>query len=336
MDVEEILTALQSVGASDYPPFLRGTLRESRLASASSFMKNDRATDNTTNTDRQPSREEAIALLKGGLGDALLKAAANYVMPIFWVAAQEGRPLIAGNGSAFLLDAGQGPFLVTAGHVYEGYRRCRESHPDAACIVGDLRFDIEKRKIAHDQAYDVATFKVTSEEVAQWRDRGRYALTGSQASWPPPPPQVGCGMFLVGFPGDGRRLHPYRGKSIVEVDWVGYSVLSIAESVSASGITLVLDHEQSIDIGERQEPPADWALGGCSGAPILTFVEHCGVFTWRLGGIVRVGGPMCEDGPKLLKASRADCLNPDATINPFPDPMVYARIRQRRWADPSD
>ena len=65
MDVEEILTALQSVGASDYPPFLSGTLRELRLASANSFMKNDRATDNTTSTDRQPSREEAIALLKG-------------------------------------------------------------------------------------------------------------------------------------------------------------------------------------------------------------------------------------------------------------------------------
>lgn len=293
-------------------------------------------TDRKTSMDWQPSREEAIALLKGGLGKALVNVAANYVMPIYWVAAQDGQPLIPGNGSAFLLDAGQGPFLVTAGHVFEGYRRCREIHPDVACIVGELRFDIEQRKIAHDQAYDVATFKVTSEEVAQWRDYGTYALTGSQAPWPPPPPEVGRGMFLVGFPGDGRRLRHYRGNSIVEVDWVGYSVLSIAESVSASGITLVLDHQHSIDIGARQETPADWALGGCSGAPILTFVEQSGVFTWRLGGIVRVGGPMCEDGPKLLKASRADCLNPDATINPFPDPMVYARIRQRRWADQSD
>ena len=164
-------------------------------------MKNNRATDNTTSTDRQPSREEAIALLKGGLGDALLKAAANYVMPIFWVAAQEGRPLIAGNGSAFLLDAGQGPFLVTAGHVYEGYRRCRESHPDAACIVGDLRFDIEKRKIAHDQAYDVATFKVTSEEVAQWRDRGRYALSRQPSILATAPAPGGKWDVLCGLPG---------------------------------------------------------------------------------------------------------------------------------------
>ncbi|MES0404065.1 MAG: hypothetical protein ABUJ93_11280, partial [Hyphomicrobium sp.] len=76
--------------------------------------------------DWQPSREEAIALLKGGLGKALVNVAANYVMPIYWVAAQDGQPLIPGNGSAFLLDAGQGPFLVTAGHVFEGYRRCRE------------------------------------------------------------------------------------------------------------------------------------------------------------------------------------------------------------------
>lgn len=336
MDVEEKVTALQSARSCNTFPILSGTLRELRLASASGFMKNDRANDDAATADCQPSREEAIALLKGGLGEALVNAAANYVMPIYWVAAQDGRPHIPGNGSAFLLDAGQGPFLVTAGHVFEGYRRYRENHPDAACIVGELRFDLEQCKIAHDQAYDVSTFKVTSGQVAQWRDEGKCALTGSQSSRPPPSPQVGRGMFLVGFPGDGRRLRPYREKSIVEVDWVGYSVLCIAESVSASGITLVLDHQYSIDIGARREPPADWALGGCSGAPILTFVEHSGVFTWRLAGIVRVGGPMCEDGPRILKASRADCLNPDATINPFPDPMVYARLRQRRWADQSD
>jgi hypothetical protein len=291
-------------------------------------MKNDKMTDEATSAACQPSRDEAMALLR--------KAAANYVMPIFWVAAEDGRPLIPGNGSAFLLDAGQGPFLVTAGHVFEGYRRYREKHPDAVCVVGELRFDIEERKIAHDQAYDVATFRVTADEVAQLRSMGTHALTCSQASWPPSPPQPGQGMFFVGFPGDGRKLRSYRGRPIVEVDWVGYSVLTIAESVSASGITLILDHEQSLDIGSREEPPADWALGGCSGAPLLTFVEKNGAFTGRLGGIVRVGGVVCENGPKLIKASRADCLNSDGTINQFPDPMAYMRIQQRRWAGQVD
>lgn len=47
------------------------------------------------------------------------------------------------------------------------------------------------------------------------------------------------------------------------------------------------------------------------------FVEQRGVFSWRLGGIIY------ESSSLILKASRADCLNTDATINPYPDPMVY-------------
>jgi len=172
--------AIRSIGASGLTYCRRRIVYRSTmsLASVSGFMTADQATDEATNMDRQPLREEAIALLKGGLGNALVNVAANFVMPVLWVAAQDDRPLISGNGSAFLLDAGEGPFLVTAGHVFEGYRRCRENHQNAACIVGDLRFDIEQREIAYDQAYDVATFKVTSSEVAQSRDQGKFALTG--------------------------------------------------------------------------------------------------------------------------------------------------------------
>jgi hypothetical protein len=72
-----------------------------------------------------------------------------------------------------------------------------------------------------------------------------------------------------------------------------------------------------LDVGLRPAIPSDWALGGCSGAPLLTFVEQRGVFSWRLGGIIY------ESSSLILKASRADCLNTDATINRYPDPMAY-------------
>ena len=48
------------------------------------------------------TREQAIALLKRGLDKALQMAAARYVMPIYWISAENGRPLILGNGSAFM------------------------------------------------------------------------------------------------------------------------------------------------------------------------------------------------------------------------------------------
>lgn len=78
----------------------------------------------------------------------------------------------------------------------------------------------------------------------------------------------------------------------------------------------------------RAEPPPLWAMGGCSGAPLLTFVEHRSVFSWRLGGVIY------ESESMFVKAARADCLNPDGTINRYPNPMEYARLdRKRRERD---
>jgi hypothetical protein len=70
---------------------------------------------------------------------------------------------------------------------------------------------------------------------------------------------------------------------------------------------------------EGSRLPSDWALGGCSGAPLLTFVEQRGIFSWRLGGIIYKSSSL------ILKASRADCLNPDGKLNRYPDPMAYRK-----------
>jgi hypothetical protein len=46
----------------------------------------------------------------------------------------------------------------------------------------------------------------------------------------------------------------------------------------------------------------------------LEKLEQNGVFSWRLGGVIY------ESSSMMVKASRADCLNPDGTINAHPDP----------------
>lgn len=270
---------------------------------------------------RQPSRQEAIALLRSGLADVMRNIAGSYVIPICWIAARNGKPCALDNGSCFLLDCGEGPFLVTANHVFRGFLAAKEEHADAVCIVGDVRFDLPNRLISSDRIYDVATFRVTQEEL----DRlciytgKKLVLQGSQIKWPPEPPQVDRGVFFVGFPGDGRQMKPYKGQSFVEIDWTGYTALAVASGVSVTDVTLVFDHEHDFDVGLRSQIPEDWALGGCSGAPLLTFVEQRGIFSWRLGGIIY------ESSKDILKASRADCLNPDGTVNRFPDLMAYRR-----------
>jgi hypothetical protein len=163
-------------------------------------------------------------------------------------------------------------------------------------------------------------FREASEWLAFLRQHDLHPavpIMGSQASWPSAPPAIDHGVFFVGFPGDGREMRPYRSNSLVEIDWVGYTALAVASGVSATDITLVFDHEHDFDVGLRPSIPSDWAFGGCSGAPLLTFVEQRGIFSWRLGGIIY------EFSSLILKASRADCLNPDGTLNRYPDPMAY-------------
>lgn len=271
--------------------------------------------------DCQPTCDEASALLRGGLAGLMCKIAASYVFPIFWITALDGRPLVLDNGSCFLLDCGQGPFLVTANHVFQGYRAAKQKYKDTVCIVGDVIFDPVSRLIAYDSAYDVATFRVLKEEIAKLAAyaNGKLILRGNQASWPPEPPTINRGVFFVGFPGDGRAMKPYMGKSVLEIVWTGYSSLAVASGVSTTDITLVFEHDQEFDVGLRPAIPNDWALGGCSGAPLLTFVDQQGIFSWRLGGIIY------ESSGLILKASRADCLNPDGTVKVSPNLMAYQR-----------
>ena len=275
----------------------------------------------------QPTKAESIRLMKAGLAAAMRETAAQYVMPIFWIAALNGKPDLIDSGSAFMLDCGRGPFVVTANHVYQRYRKAKQQRADTVCILGDLRFDLEARHVSSDPVYDVATFRIAPEEIrklASYAGGKKIVLTGSQKTWPPNPPQIDCGAFFVGFPGDGRNMRPYRGNSLVEVDWTGYTALAVANGVSSTDITLILEHDHDFDVGLRPSIPNDWALGCCSGAHLLTFVEQKGVFSWRLGGVIY------ESSSTILKASRADCLNPDGSVNSFPDPMAYQRLSSGR------
>jgi hypothetical protein len=85
-----------------------------------------------------------------------------------------------------------------------------------------------------------------------------------------------------------------------------------------------LEHQTDHDIGGRRRVPPDWALGGCSGAPLLTLVDRDGIYSWRLGGVIY------ESSETIIKASRADAINADGTLNAYPDPNAYiTRVRRR-------
>ena len=110
-------------------------------------------------------------MLRDGLAETMRGVAAGYAIPLAWIHAEAGRPVMPSNGSAFLLDAGQGTFLTTARHVYNGFLAAKAEHSDTVCVVGQTRIALQERLRAQDKAHDVATFDVTADEVA---DLKRY------------------------------------------------------------------------------------------------------------------------------------------------------------------
>jgi len=91
-------------------------------------------------TDSESSQsliDEAIAVIKNGLGKAELEFVGSLVTPIFWIFrnSRTGQELVK-NGSLFLVDAGEGAFAVTAAHVVSECLNDTKSPMFVQCMIG--------------------------------------------------------------------------------------------------------------------------------------------------------------------------------------------------------
>jgi hypothetical protein len=259
---------------------------------------------------RRMNREEATALLMGPFGKFMRDTVASYVAPIFWETLDNEDRVVLRNGTIFFLDAGEGVFAVTAGHVYDGYVRAKVRYPKSSCQLWKMSFDPEARLIArqsdHIDLPDLATFEITAEEV---KGLGKTILTGHQASWPPLPPEQGKGVLFAGYPGcDRLEIAPDT------IDFGIFPGFLVATSVSDRMILCLIEEDYLIDTPcHKGIAPSNYDAGGVSGAPLLTVVEHRGLWSWRLGGVI-VEAPAAGG---MLLAARADYILPNGQLKPY-------------------
>lgn len=210
----------------------------------------------------------------------------------------------------FFLDAGEGVFAVTAGHVYQGYLEAKGIYPATYCQLWNMRFDPAARLIAcqsdPETEPDIATFQVTPQEVSRL---GKMALTGSQSSWPPAPPEEGKGVFFAGFP-SRERLQV----SLNEINFGVFQGGLVATSVSERDILCYVEQEHLIDTPWFPgQASVDYDARGVSGAPLISLVDNYGVWSWRLGGVIY----KAPEAGGMLFAVRAEYILPDGTLKPF-------------------
>jgi hypothetical protein len=215
-------------------------------------------------------------------------------------------PLLPAQGSMFFLDCGRGPFAVTAGHVYEGFAEHLRKYRVRSCQIGNVGFNPEERLIAWGkyQGLDIATFRVTSEEIAA---TGKRVVRGADGAWPQPP-QPGEAVFFGGFPGAERdSIGPD------EMVFGLHSAMPRLTSLTDHQLCCQFDRSSWIDVRGLGLPPVGYDLGGVSGGPMLKPIFVDGAWSWRLAGVISEA--TSTEGFERVTAVRAHFILPSGKLS---------------------
>jgi hypothetical protein len=214
---------------------------------------------------------ERKAVLEGEFGRSFHISAAEHITWIFWARDTDKPTDILGHASAFMLERGGGPMLVTAAHVYRQYLDDQQRSGPLLCQVANVTVkDLSGHLIScgnlgipldePDREPDIATFRLSKRAVDGIGKRPIVAQTGD---WPPPPKR-GEQVMFGGFPGKERIF-----VSDNEINFGFHSGMVGASSVTEHQITVRLEREFMIDQHGTGLPPPGYGLGGISGGPLL-------------------------------------------------------------------
>jgi hypothetical protein len=238
----------------------------------------------------------------------MLDSGAEYVTWLVWRYQSKviDTPLLPRQSSIFFLDCGRGPFAVTAGHVFEQFVEDRRLKRVRSCQIGNIRFDPEERLIAwgKDLGLDIATFRVTPEEIA---DTAKKVVQGVDGAWPPPPNHDEA-VFFGGFPGCERdKIGPH------EMVFGLHSAITRLTNSTDHQLCCQLDRSSWVDVRGHGLPPVGYDLGGVSGGPMLQPVFVDGTWGWRLVGVISEA--ISVEGFERVTAVRAHFILPNGRLS---------------------
>src|SRR5947209_5425288 len=227
------------------------------------------------------SDEEKQTVAAGQFGRQMHDSGAAHITWLFWRGPHRiiGAPPIVHNGSAFILDCGAGPFLVTAAHVFSQFLIDKRKARRIALQIGNLAFDLEDRLIdcGADRRVDIATFRITADEITALE---KQVVVGSSDVWPAPP-NPGEIAFFGGFLGTQRiAVAPN------ETSFGLYIAMTPVTDLTEHQIRCRFDRRNWVDVRGLGLPLPGFNLGGVSGGPLLTPTYVNNEWTWRLAGVI--------------------------------------------------
>ena len=240
---------------------------------------------------------EAVNLVRSGYGRIIADAVLSFCRPVFWFDTTVGiPPAIIDQGSVFFVDAGKGPFGVTAAHVVDGLSRVWK--PTVAVQIGEERFPLLDRVLTKDRNRDVATFAL---------EPGELQTLGASAhrprTWPPLAPQEGRGVFFAGYRAVERQQ---RG---LHVDWGMSHGLGPVGGVHDDRLRIQFQREYWVKVDGLREPEKGEHWGGASGGPVIALYEGR-IVTWGAVGVIS----QFSNEYEILTAGTIGYLQPDGTL----------------------
>jgi len=253
------------------------------------------------------SDEQKKEVLSGGLGAAVLQSGLSFAVPLWWVSKTKEGDLRLRNGSASLVDFGAGIFVVTAAHVFKEYLQAKEVADGLVCQLGNALFEPDRQCIDCRDDLDIATFRVTSAEIAQIN---KPTVKPDPPGWLPLVPAVNDFAFFAGFPAQTRGMSP-TGHFFVTAP---YFAMPPITSVTDCQITCRFDREKMLALSGDGLPPPGYEIGGVSGGPMLmpTLVE--GGVIWRFAGVITEFAAGAGLVPEQVVAVRAHYIRPNGGI----------------------
>ena len=238
-------------------------------------------------------------LMRGPYGRALVDIIRPLVVPFYCGPRAAAAP--PRNGSAFFVRTNAAVFGATAWHVYEEFIQQIEQDRCVVCQLHNLKLagDLQSRLISHGRQCDLATFRISAEEL--------NSLGNRTVPWPPQIPPVRKSVLIGGFPGVGKRLSESR--EILTFGLV--KTLTPVDSVSDRDISMVRPPDNEVtDVEGKGLPPRNFDFGGMSGGPVIAVLDCSGITSWALAGVIYECGVEFE----IIKAVRADLITEDGTI----------------------
>lgn len=230
--------------------------------------------------------------------------------PLVWHNLREDWPKRLFGGTCCILRFEAGLIGVTADHVIGGFEEANVPGEKIVCLLRTVPFDLPTAIIDRDATLDIATFRITEEQLIA----SEGVAVDCRLHWPPPEPAMGTALSLAGFPEALKQP-----ALIVNMEFRAYVSQVFVQDVSEREILVTYEPDRDIRVLAAPELPDLGAnLSGCSGGPALMHIQQGGLHQWFVVGIIISGS---GDAPKgamkefdIIRVRRVKSIRQDGII----------------------